>query len=411
MPDANQENPPDSRPHAPDSAADPGSDLAFQQDPVDVTDAASTARATSALAAAGEIAVDVEADSMHAFAARLCFVQVGTDEHIFLFDTLAPGVQTASLAALFSDPARIKFFHAAGGDLQYLAEAGVRVANLFDTHLAATLLGWPKVGLADLVRERLGVTLAKEHQQADFSLRPLPPDLRAYIAGDVRYLCEIGRQTREACRTADILEEVELACRRQADEAVARPAQAELRVKIPCERMSPAVHALAIAVAQALHEARLKWAEALDLPMGQVLSNAGILAVAQRRPESLKELSRLRGVRGSLVREHGEELLALIRALTEKSKRGELPPVEPPQGNRAEDAVRRQRQALLKAFRAEHAQTRGVTPHVVLPNALLEELVEHPPRTVEELAKNPYFGDKRIALYGPALVTLLRSPG
>ena len=44
-----------------------------------------------------------------------------------------------------------QFFHAAGGDLQYLAEAGVRVKGLFDTHRAATLLGWPKVGLADLV--------------------------------------------------------------------------------------------------------------------------------------------------------------------------------------------------------------------------------------------------------------------
>ena len=74
-----------------------------------------------------------------------------------------------------------------------LAEVGVRVRGLFDTHRAATLLGWPKVGLADLVSERLGVTLDKAHQQSDFSLRPLPPQMRTYIADDVRYLSELGR--------------------------------------------------------------------------------------------------------------------------------------------------------------------------------------------------------------------------
>ena len=132
----------------------------------------------SSLSPAKEVAVDVEADSMHHFKAKLCFVQLGTDRDIFLMDTLRPGVTPRSLDSMFADPAVTKFFHAAGGDLQYLAEAGVRVKGLFDTHRAATLLGWPKVGLADLVKEKLGQTLKKEHQQADFSLRPLPPELR-----------------------------------------------------------------------------------------------------------------------------------------------------------------------------------------------------------------------------------------
>src|SRR5207237_715921 len=106
---------------------------------------------------------------------RLCFVQVATDHEVFLFDTLAPGVRADLLAPAMGDPARTKFFHAAGGDLQFLAEAGVRVRGLFDTHRAATLLGWAKVGLADLARERMGVELPKEHQQSDFAQRPLPP--------------------------------------------------------------------------------------------------------------------------------------------------------------------------------------------------------------------------------------------
>src|SRR4051812_14267697 len=196
---------------------------------------------------------------MHAFRARLCFVQIGTDEDIFLLDTLQPGVEIASQTAVFANPEVTKFFHAAGGDLQFLAEAGVRVHGLFDTHRAATLLGWAKVGLADLARERLGVTLLKEHQQSDFSLRPLPDSMRTYIADDVRYLSEIGRQVRAACVEADILEEVLLDCQRLCDEAQARPEVADFRPKLP-KTGSARDQAFARAAATALHSLRLAWA-------------------------------------------------------------------------------------------------------------------------------------------------------
>ena len=133
----------------------------YPQGAVDVVDAQGAQAAARTLEGAHELAVDLEADAMHAFRARLCFLQLGTDTDVFLFDTLAPGVDARLLAPLMADPERTKYFHAAQGDLQYLAEAGVRVQGLFDTHRAATLLGWPKVGLADVARERLGVELPK----------------------------------------------------------------------------------------------------------------------------------------------------------------------------------------------------------------------------------------------------------
>src|SRR5688500_2881424 len=97
----------------------------FPQGAVDVLTPEATETAVRKLSGAPALAVDVEADSMHAFRARLCYVQVGTDEDVLIFDTLAPGVDARALAPLFGDPARPKIFHAAGGDLQFLAEAGV----------------------------------------------------------------------------------------------------------------------------------------------------------------------------------------------------------------------------------------------------------------------------------------------
>jgi ribonuclease D len=378
----------------------------FPHGAVDVVDAPGAQAAAHTLAGARELAVDLEADAMHAFRARLCFLQVATDEHVFLFDTLQPGVEPGLLAPLLEDPQRTKFFHAAAGDLTFLAEAGVRVRGLFDTHRAATLLGWPKVGLADLARERLGVELPKEHQQSDFSLRPLPVGMREYIANDVRYLVELGRQVREACRQADILEEVELDCQRLCDEAAARPeVGADFKPKLPRGGLTPAQLALAHAITQALHRKRLQWAEAENVPMGRMLSNMALTEIALKLPATPKELARAAGVRGPFVRAHGDEVLALVRELAERSRRGELPPESEPQGPR--DANRRKREEALKAWRSEKAAARKVTPSVVLPNPLFEALAARPPASLEALQALPYFGEKRARLYGEELVALL----
>ncbi|PTL83905.1 ribonuclease D [Vitiosangium sp. GDMCC 1.1324] len=379
----------------------------FPQGAQDIVDTEGAQAAARKLEQAPELAVDVEADAMHAFRARLCFLQVGTDEEVYLFDTLQPGVVPSLLAPVMADPGRTKFFHAASGDLPYLAEAGVRVRGLFDTHRAATLLGWPKVGLADLARERLGVELPKEHQQSDFSLRPLPPGMRDYIANDVRYLVELGRQVREECRKADILEEVLLDCQRMCDEAAARPdVGADFKPRLPKGGLTPPQLLLANTIAHALHRKRLEWAEAENIPMGRMLSNMAISDIAVKPPGNNKELARAAGVRGAFVRAHGDEVLALVRELLEKSRRGELKE-EPGEQKGPKDPNRRKREDALKAWRVEKAGARKVTPSVVLPNATMDTLVSRPPASLDELRAVPYFGDKRVQLYGEELLALL----
>jgi ribonuclease D len=381
----------------------------FQQAPEDVRTPEQAASAARALAPAQELAVDVEADAMHAFRARLCFVQVGTDRDIFLFDTLCPGVEATSLQSLLEEPGRTKYFHAAGGDLQYLAEAGVRVAGLFDTHRAATLLGWQKVGLADLVRERLGVELKKEHQQSDFSLRPLPPSMREYISDDVRYLCEIGRQVKAACAEADILEELQLDCDRMCAEAAARPeVGSDYKPKIPREGLDAKQVKLAHAIVQALHRKRLQWAEAANVPMGRMLSNAALVELGTRVPTDEKALARIPNVRSPFVRQHGAETLATLRELVEQHRAGTLPdPESADKGPR--DPKRKKREEALKAFRAEKAAARKVTGSVVLTNPLVEALAREVPADEAALAAVPWFGEKRLKLYGMELLQLLRS--
>jgi ribonuclease D len=378
--------------------------MPFEQLARDVTSSHELSTAVGHMDDAVTLAVDVEADSMHHFRERLCFVQLGTDSHIALVDTLQPDIDYAPLRRLLQNPA-VKFFHAAQGDLSFLAELDLRVTNLFDTHRAATLLNWPKVGLADLVFEKLGVTLKKEHQQADFSLRPLAGELREYIADDVRFLTEVGRTVRQACADTDILEEVELDCQRMVDEAVPRAeAFNSYSFKLPKSKMSTESQQVARALAAWLHQQRLQWAEAADVPMGRMLSNTALTEIAVAQPDDVKSLSRLKGVRGQVARDFGDSILQEIVQLREAANRGELPALPDRPVN---DAKRKKREEALIAFRKEAAAARKVTPLVILPNAIVQTLSSHPPESVQALNATPYFGAKRGQLYGEQLFKLL----
>lgn len=373
---------------------------------VEVTRADQLNEVAAALSSAEEIAVDVEADSMHHFRARLCFVQIAHGEQIFLLDTLAPEVRASALQTIFHQPHVTKYFHAASGDLQYLCEEGVRVHGLFDTHRAATLLGWPKVGLADLVKEKCAAQLKKEHQQADFSVRPLPGALREYIADDVRYLVEVGRWVKEACLKADILEEVLLDCDRLCDEAAHRPDVAtSYEPTLPRQGLSSSQVTLAHHVAQALHGLRLKWAEAEDVPMGRMLSNRAIGELATKIPDSLRGMAKLEGVRGPFVRAHGEEVMALIHSLKAEVAAGALASVDDKKGRNPQ---KKKRENALLEWRKAEAEKRKVTPSVVLSNALVSDLASAAPHSAQSLAAVPYLGEKRLARYGDQLLSLLR---
>jgi ribonuclease D len=106
------------------------------------------------------------------------------------------------------------------------------------------------------------------------------------------------------------------------------------------------------------------------------------------------------------VREHGDEVLAIVRELAEKSRKGELKPERDPK-DASRDPNRRKREEVLKAFRSEKATERKVTPSVVLPNPIMDMLAATPPRNLEELARVPWFGEKRVRLYGNSLLSLL----
>src|SRR5690625_4335104 len=146
--------------------------------------------ATEALAAGtGPVAADAERASGYRYGQRTYLVQLRREgAGTWLIDPIAVGELSAVNDAL-ADAEWV--LHAANQDLPGFHDLGLFPQRLFDTELAARLLGRAKVGLSALIAEELGLSLAKEHSAADWSQRPLPEDWLRYAALDVEFLVEL----------------------------------------------------------------------------------------------------------------------------------------------------------------------------------------------------------------------------
>ncbi|MEY4088347.1 MAG: Ribonuclease [Verrucomicrobiota bacterium] len=144
--------------------------------------------------AAAWVAVDTEADSLHAYPEKLCLLQISTAAGDRLIDPLA-GINIAPLLDALAGHELI--FHAADYDLRLLRKHHEFVPGaIFDTMLAARLLGMKKFSLGDLVETCLGVKLEKSSQKADWSRRPLTPRMEEYARNDTHHLKPLADKLR-----------------------------------------------------------------------------------------------------------------------------------------------------------------------------------------------------------------------
>lgn len=132
------------------------------------------------------LALDTEADSLHAYPEKVCLIQISTVAGDELVDPLA-SINLNPLFDAFNQHELI--FHAADYDLRLLRKHHEFVPSaIFDTMLAARLLGEPQFGLSNLVEKFLGVTLDKGSQKADWARRPLTEKMEIYARNDTHHL-------------------------------------------------------------------------------------------------------------------------------------------------------------------------------------------------------------------------------
>ncbi|KGM17159.1 hypothetical protein N867_09515, partial [Actinotalea fermentans ATCC 43279 = JCM 9966 = DSM 3133] len=159
-----------------------------------VPDVVDTPEALAAVVAAfaaghGPVAVDAERASGYRYGQRTYLVQLRREG---AGTAIIDPVALPDLSALSAALRGVEWvLHAASQDLPGLAEQGLVADEVFDTELAARLLGMERVGLAAVVADVLGLGLAKEHSAVDWSTRPLPRDWLRYAALDVELLVQV----------------------------------------------------------------------------------------------------------------------------------------------------------------------------------------------------------------------------
>lgn len=257
----------------------------------------------------GPIAIDAERASGFRYSSRAYLIQVfRRGAGSFLFDPPAIG-DFSSLAEAMSGTEWV--LHAASQDLPCLREVGLDPDRVFDTELAARLLGRERVGLGAVVLEELGIELAKAHSAADWSKRPLPQEWLEYAALDVELLVDL----RDRLATAlDQHGKSHIAS--QEFEAVLRK-QPKLPSDEPWRRLN-GLHTIKdprrMAVARELWRSRDAYAQEVDTAPGRLLPDSAIIALSHALPSSRSAVLGVDGFHGRAAKSQIERWWLALEA-------------------------------------------------------------------------------------------------
>ncbi|MEY2497167.1 MAG: ribonuclease [Verrucomicrobiota bacterium] len=223
------------------------------------------------------IAVDTEADSLHCYFEKLCLVQLSVSGKDYLIDPLAP-LDLAPLAATLAE--REIVLQGADFDLRLLRRSINFIATrIFDTVIAARLLGIRAFSLAALVEQFFGVSLTKGSQKANWAKRPLPKHMAEYAMNDTRYLLPLAEKLEVQLRERGRLEWFRQSCQR----ALEQTAVQRVRDEDETWRITGAgtLDGRTSAILRELWQWRDKEAQAADRPSFHILQNHLMLRAAQ----------------------------------------------------------------------------------------------------------------------------------
>jgi ribonuclease D len=321
--------------------------------------------------AGGRLALDTEADSFHHYHEKTCLIQISTGSGTSLVDPLAE-VDLAPLGVILEAPEILKVLHGADYDLRLLRrDHGLGLCPIFDTMIAARLVGETRFGLASLLERHLGVKLDKKFQRADWSRRPLSREMIEYAAADTRYLLELhgilderlavlGR-TEWAAEEFRRLESVRWSETEKDPDAFRRTKGASR------------LDRKGLAVVREIWEWRDETARRRDRPPFRVMDDAALVAVAANRPTSPEALARVPGIPRPLREGKGStEILRRIRQAVERPP--ESWPTTRARRPRTDDPTIRRRLGELRRRRDAVAAELGLEPSLLAPRTVLESI-------------------------------------
>jgi len=374
---------------------------AYQPDYLDTPDSAN--RFLDAIRNVRELALDTEGASFHRFVDRIYLLQLSAPDRSAIIDPLSSG-NLPALGALVENRDVQIIFHDADYDLRLLRQDyGWHVTNVFDTRIAAQLLGIKAFGLAALLEQFFGVKLDKKHQRADWSMRPLTADMLDYAAQDTRYLLALRDEMRarleEKGRMAWAQEEfMRLESVQFAQED---PSQAFLRVKGARD-----LSRRELALMRELVQWRDSVARQVDRATFRVVGNDALLDIARAAPADRAALGNVKGISRSILDRNSAEVLDAVRR--GQAVEDDALPKFPRAPRWDRDPEFDDNVAKLKAIRDATAEKLELDPGVLCSRERLEIIARKRPKEVEDLVDVPDLRRWQIELLGAPFVAALK---
>ena len=287
------------------------------------------------VANADRIGVDTEFMRERTYFAELCLLQVSTDTEIFCADPLVSdsGANGPSDEFWQSITKPEWVLHSARQDIEVVSQtSGLMPRSVFDTQVAAALLGFqPQLGYAGLVRELFDVELDKSHTRANWSKRPLAPELLKYAAEDVQYLLPAYEELVKRLDDRDRLEWAVQDSRDLLDTSL-YATDPELAI----HRLKGARNLRGRARAAATHLATWREQQALktNRPRQWILRDQVVVGMAIECPQTIPELAGIDGLAERTIRRAGDELLRIVDEATHDDS-GYRPPPRPDEKQKA----------------------------------------------------------------------------
>jgi ribonuclease D len=327
------------------------------------------------------IALDTEGASFHRFVDRIYLLQLSTRERTAIIDPIPIGKPPA-LGRILEDPGIEIVFHDADYDLRLLQQDYQwHVRNIFDTRIAAQLLGLRAFGLAALLERYFGVKLDKKHQRADWSMRPLTQGMLDYAAQDTIHLLELRDKLERELERAGRLDWA-----REEFSLLEGTAWADGGADDAFLRMKGArdLSRRELAVLRELVHWRDGVAAQLDRATFRIVGNEQLLEIAKRQPASADLLSSIKGVPRGMIESRGGEIVgAVARGVAVPENALPKFPKAPRWDRDPEFDVR---VAALKTVRDAAATRLDLDPGVLCARERLEAVARKNPSSPEELA-------------------------
>ena len=373
--------------------------IAALEEPIWIATPSVLEKMTAEISAEPILAVDTESNSLFAYREEVCLVQISTPRRDYLIDPFVLH-DLSVLAPIFRSKKILKIFHAAEYDLLCLKrDFSFEFHNIFDTMIAARILGEPQVGLGSLLAARFGITLNKKYQRANWGSRPLSKEMLNYARMDTHYLFALHEELEADLKRRRL--------RRLAQEDFALVSQVQPQALemngLSCWKTASGAR-ITSRQAAILHElCRYRDAQArkLDLPHFKVLSDDVLLQVSLASPHNEEDLKSIPGMSERLVKRHQSGLLQAVETGRH------VPPPPRPTRNRPDQGFL-ERLGALRVWRKTYARDLKTESDVVLPRELMERIAVSDPADLDQLGSLMSGTPWRFKQYGREIMKTLK---